>query len=60
MLWCLFESELSYHPFRTLINAKGSLSNSPAQLRPFPANPGWHSHSCDPMVFLQLALTWQE
>lgn len=54
------ESDLPYHYFRTLINAEGSLSKSPVQLSPFPVYPGWHSHTCDPMVFVQLAFTWQE
>ena len=55
-----FQSELSYHYFKTFINFEGSLSDSPVQLRPFPVYPGWHSHTCDPMVFKHLAFTWQE
>ena len=48
------------------INSKGSefelniapkRLNSPAQFWPFPLNPGWHSHTKDPLVFVQVAFT---
>ena len=34
--------------------------NSPVQFFPFPVYPGWQSHTCDPLVLVQFASSWQE
>ena len=34
--------------------------NSPVQFCPFPVYPGWQSHTCDPLVLMQFASSWQE
>ena len=34
--------------------------NSPVQFCPFPVYPGWQSHTCDPLVLVQFASSWQE
>ena len=36
------------------------IPNSPVQFCPFPVYPGWQSHTCDPLVLVQFAFTWQE
>ena len=37
-----------------------AIPNSPVQFWPFPVNPGWQSHTCDPLVLVQFAFSWQE
>ena len=32
----------------------------PVQLRPFPVYPGWQVQTYNPLVFVQIAFTWQE
>ena len=32
----------------------------PVQLRPFPVYPGWQVQTYNPLVFMQIAFTWQE
>ena len=34
---------------------KENLWNSPVQFCPYPVYPGWHSHKCDPIVFVLFA-----
>ena len=36
------------------------IPNSPVQFCPFPVYPGWQSHTCDPLVLVQFASSWQE
>ena len=36
------------------------IPNSPVQFCPFPVYPGWQSHTCDPLVLVQFAFSWQE
>ena len=45
---------------KSILNIIAKRLNSPAQFWPFPLNPGWHSHTKDPLVFVQVAFTWQE
>ena len=47
----------TFYGLHIMLNGKSS--DLPAQSLPFPVNPGLHSHTCDPMVFVQLALLWQ-
>ena len=44
----------------SILNIIPKRLNSPVQFWPFPLNPGWHSHTKDPLVFVQVAFTWQE
>ena len=37
-----------------------AIPNSPVQFCPFPVYPGWQSHTCDPLVLVQFAFSWQE
>ena len=37
-----------------------AIPNLPVQFGPFPVYPGWQSHTCDPMVLVQFAFSWQE
>ena len=39
---------------------EGNLLKLPEQVCPSPVYPVWHVHTCDPMVLVQLAFTWQE
>ena len=45
---------------KSILNIIAKRLNSPMQFWPFPLNPGWHSHTKDPLVFVQVAFTWQE
>ena len=45
---------------KSILNIIAKRLNSPVQFWPFPLNPGWHSHTKDPLVFVQVAFTWQE
>ena len=49
---------------RTIINHPWphflAIPNSPVQFCPFPVYPGWQSHTCDPLVLVQFAFSWQE
>ena len=37
-----------------------AIPNSPVQFCPFPVYPGWQSHTCDSLVLVQFAFSWQE
>ena len=37
-----------------------AIPNLPVQFCPFPVYPGWQSHTCDPLVLVQFAFSWQE
>ena len=37
-----------------------AIPNSPVQFCPLSVYPGWQSHTCDPMVLVQFAFSWQE
>ena len=49
---------------RTIINHPWphflAIPNLPVQFCPFPVYPGWQSHTCDPLVLVQFAFSWQE
>ena len=45
---------------RNVLNIIAKRLNSSAQGGSFPLNPGWHSQTYDPSVFVQGAFTWQE
>ena len=36
-----------------------AIPNSPVQFCPFPVYPGWQSHTCDPLMLVQFAFSWQ-
>ena len=44
------------HPWRHFV----VIPTSPVQFCPFPMYPGWQSHTCDPMMLVQFAFSWQE
>ena len=37
-----------------------AIPNLPVQFCPFPVYPGWQLHTCDPLVLVQFAFSWQE
>ena len=45
---------------RPLYYLNNIYQNWPVQFCPFPVYPGWQLHSCDPMVLVQFAFSWQE
>ena len=56
--WTLHEATLLsiQHTYELLLYAL----NSPVQFCPSPVYPAWQSHTCDPMVLVQFAFSWQE
>ena len=50
------EQTIINHPWPHFL----TIPNLPVQFCPFPVYPGWQSHTCDPLVLVQFAFSWQE
>ena len=58
--WFLRALQQNKAQSRLLYNLNKIYQNSPVQFCPFPVYPSWQLHTCDPMVLVQFAFSWQE